>query len=94
MWGHFLLSITYYLGDKTNPHLAAHSFRGVVESGKVTPSLLKTKQPQVPQVLLTGLLLQILHSHQCPSLDILQALNDILVMTDPEQNTGFEVQPH
>ncbi|KAK4824310.1 hypothetical protein QYF61_013055 [Mycteria americana] len=44
----------------------------VVESDKVSPQppFLQAKQPQFPQPLLTGLVLQTLHQLCCPSLDL------------------------
>ncbi|KAK4831289.1 hypothetical protein QYF61_016759 [Mycteria americana] len=41
------------------------------------------KQPQFPQPLLIGLVLQTLHQLRCPSLDTLQHLNVFLVSTLP-----------
>ncbi|KAK4821882.1 hypothetical protein QYF61_004398 [Mycteria americana] len=52
------------------------------------------KQPQFPQPLLIGLLLQTLHQLRCPSLDTLQHLNVSLVVRGPKLNTVFEVRPH
>ncbi|KAK4826325.1 hypothetical protein QYF61_007410 [Mycteria americana] len=72
--------ITCYLGEETNPHLSTTSFQ--------------TKQPQFPQLLLTGLVLQTLHQLCCPSLDMLQHLNVSLVVGGPKLNTVFEVRPH
>ncbi|KAK4830880.1 hypothetical protein QYF61_013809 [Mycteria americana] len=72
--------ITCYLGEETNPHLSTTSFQA--------------KQPQLPQPLLTRLVLQTLHQLHCPSLDTLQYLNVSLVVGGPKLNTGFEVRPH
>ncbi|KAK4807108.1 hypothetical protein QYF61_018449 [Mycteria americana] len=53
----------------------------------------EAKQPQFPQPLLIGLLLQTLHQlHR--SLDMLQHLNVFLVLRGPKLNTVFEVRPH
>ncbi|KAK4825874.1 hypothetical protein QYF61_003148 [Mycteria americana] len=49
-----------------------------------------TKQPQFPQLLLTGLVLQTLHQLRCPSLDTLQHLNVSPVVRGPKLNTVFE----
>ncbi|KAK4818734.1 hypothetical protein QYF61_018721 [Mycteria americana] len=68
--------ITCYLGEETDPHLSTTSFQA--------------KQPQFPQLLLIGLLLQTLHQLRCPSLDMLQHLNVSLVVGGPKLNTGFE----
>ncbi|KAK4811045.1 hypothetical protein QYF61_015749 [Mycteria americana] len=72
--------ITCYLGEETDPHLSTTSFQA--------------KQPQFPQPLLIGLLLQTLHQPRCPSLDMLQHLNVSLVVGGPKLNTVFEVRPH
>jgi len=78
-----------------NP-LTTASFQAVVESDKVSfqPSFLQTKPLQVPQLLLTGLVLQTLHQLRCPTLDTLQHLNVLLVVRCPKPSVGFEVQPH
>ncbi|KAK4827249.1 hypothetical protein QYF61_015696 [Mycteria americana] len=88
--------IARFLGEETDTHLATASFQGVVESNKVSPQppFLQAKQPQFPQPLLTGLVLQTLHQLRCPSLDTLQPLNVSLVVRGPKLNTGFEVRPH
>jgi len=48
--------IASYLGEETNPCLTTASFQVAVESDQVPPHppLLATKQPQLPQPLLTG----------------------------------------
>ncbi|KAK4827238.1 hypothetical protein QYF61_015685 [Mycteria americana] len=56
--------------------------------------LLQAKQSQLPQPLLTRLVLQTLHQLRCPSLHTLQHLNVSLVVRGPKLNTGFEVRPH
>ncbi|KAK4817647.1 LOW QUALITY PROTEIN: hypothetical protein QYF61_023237 [Mycteria americana] len=88
--------ITCYLGEETNTHHSTTSFQGVVESHKVSPQppFLQAKQPQLPQPLLTRLLLQTLHQLRCPSLDTLQHLNVSLGVRGPKLNTAFEVRPH
>ncbi|KAK4824387.1 LOW QUALITY PROTEIN: hypothetical protein QYF61_014047 [Mycteria americana] len=88
--------ITCYLGEEADPHLSTTSFQVVVESNKVSPQppFLQAKQPQFPQPLLTGLLLQTLHQLRCPSLDTLQHLNVSLVVGGPKLNTVFQVRPH
>ena len=52
-------SVTCYLGEETDPHLATTSFQVVAESDQVSPQppFLQAKQPQFPQPLLTGLAL-------------------------------------
>ncbi|KAK4827772.1 hypothetical protein QYF61_021517 [Mycteria americana] len=72
--------ITCYLGEETDPHLSTTSFQA--------------KQPQFPQPLLIGLVLQTLHQLRCPSLHTLQPLNVSLVVGGPKLNTVFEVRPH
>ncbi|KAK4817044.1 hypothetical protein QYF61_026170 [Mycteria americana] len=88
--------ITCYLGEETDPHLSTASFQAVVESDKVSPQppFLQAKQPQLPQPLLTRLVLQTLHQLRCPSLYALQPLNIPLVVGGPKLNTAFEVRPH
>ena len=51
--------ITCYLGEETNTHLATTSFQVAVESDKVSPQppFLQAEQSQLPQLLLTGLVL-------------------------------------
>ena len=51
------LPITSYVGEEADPNLAATSFQGVIESGKVFPEppLLQTKQSQFLQPLLIRL---------------------------------------
>lgn len=68
--------VTSYLGDLTNPHLTTTSCRAVVESDKVAlePPLLQAKHPQLPQLLLISLVLQILHQLFYPSLAALALL--------------------
>jgi len=85
--------ITSYLGEETNTHLTTASSQGVVESNKVPPQppLLQTEQPQLPQLLLSRLVLQTLPQPCCPSLDTLQPLNVFLVVRGPKLNTAFEV---
>ena len=62
--------ITCYLEEETDNHLATSSFQVVAENYKVFPDppFLLTKQPQFPQLLLIGLVLQILHQPRCWSL--------------------------
>jgi len=85
----FSRPVTAYLGEETNPCLTALSCQVVVEREKVSPQppLLQTEQPQFPQPLLTGLVLQTLHQLCCPSLDTLQPLNVFLVVRGPKLNT-------
>ena len=66
------------------------------ESNKVSPQppLPHTKQPQIPQPLLTGLTFQALHKPRCPSLDLLRYLHVLLVLRCPKLNTALEVRPH
>ena len=68
-------------------------FQVVVESDKFPPQppLLQTEQPQLPQPLLTRLVLQTPHQPRCPSLDMIQPLNVLLVVRGPELNTALEV---
>ena len=55
----FSRPVTCYLGEETDTHLTTTSFQVVVESDKVSPEppLLQAKQPQCPQLFLTGLVL-------------------------------------
>ena len=77
--------IASYLGEETNTHLTTPSCQVVVASNEVPPQppLLQTKQPQLPQPLLTRLVLQTPHRPHCPSLDTLQPLNVLLVLRGP-----------
>jgi len=88
--------ITHYLGEETNTQLATTSFRVVVESKKVPPEppLLQTKPPQFPQLLLIRLVLQTLHQLCCHSLNTLQHLHVLLVVSGPKLNTVLEVWLH
>ncbi|KAK4828722.1 hypothetical protein QYF61_000713, partial [Mycteria americana] len=88
--------ITCYLREETDPHLSTTSCQLVGDSNKVSPQppFLQAKQPQFPQPLLIGLVLQTLHQLRCPSLDTLQHLNVSLVVGGPKLNTVFEVRPH
>ncbi|KAK4832875.1 hypothetical protein QYF61_025971 [Mycteria americana] len=85
-----------YLGEEADTHLTTTSFQVVVESDKVSPQplLLQAKQSQFPQLLLIRLLLQTLHQLHCPSLDVLQHLNVLLVVRGPKWNTAFEGDDH
>ncbi|GAB0195154.1 hypothetical protein GRJ2_001980700 [Grus japonensis] len=89
-------SVTCHFGEDTNTHLATTSFQVAAESNKVSPqpSFLQAKQPQCPQLLLIRLGLQTLHQLHCPSLDVLQHLNVLLVVRGPKLNTALEVWPH
>ena len=82
--------ISNNLGEETNTHIPTTSFQVVVESDKVSPHppLLQTKQPQLPQLLLT------VPQFRCPSLDTLQQLNVPLVVRGPKVNAVFKMQPH
>ena len=87
--------IASYLGEETNTCLTTTSFRVVVESNKVPPQrpLFWTKQPQLPQLLLRGHVLQALLQPRCPSLDALQHLNIPVVVRGPKLNIVLKVQP-
>ncbi|PKU45971.1 hypothetical protein llap_3739 [Limosa lapponica baueri] len=54
----------------------------------------RAKQPQLPQLLLTGPVLQTPHKLCCPSLDTLQHLNVFFVVRGPKLDTVLEVGPH
>ena len=88
--------ITSYLGEETNTCLTTTSFQVAVENNKVSPPPppLQTTQPQLPQLVLTRLVLKTLHQPHCPSLDMLQRLNVLLVVRGPKRNTALKVQPH
>lgn len=69
--------IFYYLGEETNSHLLPTPFQAALESNKdLDTPFLQTEHPQLPQLLLIRLVLQILR----PSLDMLQDLNVFLVV--------------
>ena len=89
----FLLLVTWE--KRPTPHLTTTSFQGAVESDKVSPQppLLQTEQPQLPQPLLSRLVLQTPPQPRCPSLDTLQPLHVLLVASGPELNTALEVRP-
>lgn len=59
----FPLLLLLVLGEETNSLLAITSFQGVVEGDKVStePLFLQAKLPQIPQLLLIGLVFQTLH---------------------------------
>ena len=63
------------------------SFQVVVEGSNISPepSLLQTKQPQFPQLLLPGLVLQTLHQLCSPSLDTLQGY-DVFINKDIKED--------
>jgi len=80
---------------RPTPHLTTTSCQGAVESDKVSPQpLLQTEQPQLPQPLLSRLVLQTPPQPRCPSLDTLQPLSVLLVVRGPELNTALEARPH
>jgi len=72
-------------GAEPNPP-SLHPPVGAVESEKVSPQppLLQTEQPQLPQPLLMGLVLQAPPQPRCPSLDTLQPLNVLLLVRGPK----------
>ncbi|KAJ7404034.1 hypothetical protein BTVI_74001 [Pitangus sulphuratus] len=84
------------LGEEANPHLAITSFQVVIQGDEVppVPPLLQAKHSQLPQSLLIGLTLWILHQFHCPSLDSLLHLYVFFVVRGPELNTRLDVQPH
>ena len=69
---------------------------GSCRSDKITPGppFLQTEQPQLPQPVLIGLVLQTLPQPRCPCLDMLQHPRVLLIVRGPELNTGFKVCPH
>ncbi|KAJ7413847.1 hypothetical protein WISP_88025 [Willisornis vidua] len=83
------------LAEETNTHLATTSFQVVAESDKVSPQppLLQAEQPQLPQLLLIGLVLHTLHQPRCPSLDTLQNLNIIPRLRGPEHSIQGATSP-
>ena len=66
------------MGEEAELHLMTSLLQAVVESDKVTlyPPLLQKKQFQLPQLLFIRLVLQTPHQLCCPSLDMLQDLNE------------------
>ena len=85
--------VSSYLGEEINTPFTTASFQVVVESNKVPPqpSLLQTKQPQFPQLLLVRLVLQTLHQLRCPSLNTVQQLHVLPVVRGPVLNTVLQV---
>ncbi|KAF4789352.1 hypothetical protein TURU_152047 [Turdus rufiventris] len=81
--------VTCYLGEEMDPCLAVSSFQAV-QSDKIPPEppFLQAKYPQLPQPLLTGLVLQTLLQLHCPSLGTFQHLN-VLAMSGPKLSSGF-----
>ncbi|KAJ7404997.1 hypothetical protein WISP_142413 [Willisornis vidua] len=83
-------------GKETDPHLATTSFQVVVKNDKDFPGppFLQAEQPQVSQPLFVELVFQTLHQPRCPSLDLLQHLNNLPKFRGPELDTATEVWPH
>ena len=73
--------IISYLREEANPRLTSTSLQEVVECNKVSPEppFLHTKQSQFPQPLLITPVLQKPQQFGCPSLDMFQGLNVLLV---------------
>jgi len=87
--------IANYPGEETNTCLTTASFQIVVESTvPLSASLLQTKQPQLPQLLLIRLVLQTPPQSRCPSLDTLQHLNVLLLVRGTKMNTVLQMRPH
>ena len=63
---------------RDQPHFTVSTFQILEESNKVSPQppFPQTKQPQFPHPLLIGRILQAFHKPCCPSLDLLQHLNE------------------
>ena len=74
-------------------HINTTSLQVVAESSKTSPEppLLQTKQSQLPQLFFIRLVLQTPHQFCCPSLDMFQGLNVLLVVRGPKLNTILEV---
>ena len=83
------LPLVTWEGKEFDCHIATISFQEIVENYKISsdPPLLRTKQTQFPQLMLTRLVLQIPHQLCFPSLDILQGLDVILVVRGQKLNT-------
>ncbi|KAJ7407654.1 hypothetical protein BTVI_62467 [Pitangus sulphuratus] len=84
------------LGEETDLHVVTTSSQVVVESDEVTPKppLLQAKRPQLPQPLLTGLVLKSLHQPPLSSLDLFQHLNILPDLRSPELDMVLHVWPH
>jgi len=82
--------------EEADSPLTSSSLQVVLESDKVTSELplIQIKQSQFPQLLLIGLMLQSPHQLCCPSLNMLQGLNVLLLLRDPKSNTVLKVWPH
>ncbi|KAK4824003.1 hypothetical protein QYF61_009128 [Mycteria americana] len=85
-------NFSYVPLDKFNDSVCCR--QQITTTGSNMHTNLEAKQSQLPQPLLTRLLLQTLHQLHCPSLDSLQHLNVSLVVRGPKLNTVFEVRPH
>ncbi|PKU44635.1 hypothetical protein llap_5071 [Limosa lapponica baueri] len=81
---------------RLTPPLATPTFQVVTESEKVSPQppFLQAEHLQLPQRLLTRLVLQTPHQLRCPSLDTLQPLNVFPFLRGPKLKTIFSVRPH
>ena len=79
-----------YLGEEAKPLLNTISLQECNEASP-GPPLLQTKQSQLPQLFFIRLVLQTPHQFCCPSLDMFQGLNVLLVVRGPKLNTILEV---
>lgn len=79
--------LTCYMAEKTDSHFLATFFRVVVEMVAPHPPFLQSKQPQLPELFLIGLVFQSFHPLCCLSLDKLQHL---LEVSGTKLNTGLK----
>ena len=77
-----ILSLATWEKRPSPPHYTLLS-GSCTEKVPPQPSLLQTEQPQLPQPLLSRLVLQTLHKPRCPSLDTLQPLHVLLGVRGP-----------
>ena len=78
--------VTCHQWEETNPALTISTFQILEESNEVSPqpSFPHTKQPQILQLLLVWHILQALHRPCCPSLDLLQMKQIVILMREKE----------
>ena len=82
----FPLVLSPVTSEETNPTLTVGTFQILEESNTVSPQppFLQTKQPQFLQSFLVGHIVQALHRPCCPSLDLLQIKQIVILMREKE----------
>ncbi|RMC17423.1 hypothetical protein DUI87_06004 [Hirundo rustica rustica] len=82
--------------EKRPSHLTTTTFQEVVESDEVTSEspFLQDKQPQLPQLSLTGYVFQAPHQTCYPPLNAFKCLNVLPKLRGPELDTALKVWPH